>query len=480
MPRSGEANMRTNAGAGDIITKANTVFIVISFEGPDQYSMAGGLGTRVTHLSRSLAEMGFVTHFFFIGDPNRPGEGTDTERRLHLYRWCQWISKYHHMGVYDGENQKLRDFNGSLPPFVTERVVKPALDEGKLVVILGEEWHTAEAMIHISDLLRSQAVRDRVVMFWNANNTFGFDRIDWHRLARESTITTVSRYMKHNMWRLGVNPLVIPNGIPVALLNRVDDHAAGQARAAAGGDVLLTKVARYDPDKRWKMAIEATAMLKYAGQRSILLARGGIEPHGREVMDAARALGLILKEVYLNGESPEDYPKAIQNQGGADILELKSPCSQDFLRLLYRASDAVLANSRHEPFGLVGLETMAAGGIAFLGGTGEDYANHLRNCVVLETEDPEEIGDYAMYLLNHPHEAERIREEGRNTASQFTWGAAIANLIRKLEYQAQVQGVLERSPLRREKVVKHTEGRSDSAPLPATVASHQPVLAGSV
>jgi len=472
--------MKTNAGDGNNITNANTLFIAISFEGPDRYSTAGGLGVRVTNLSGSLAEMGFITHLFFVGDPNLPGEEEDIERRMCLHRWCQWISKYHPVGVYDGENEKLRDFNESLPPFVTERVVKPALAEGKLVVILGEEWHTAGAMCRISDLLRSQAMRDRVVMFWNANNTFGFDRMDWHRLAQESTITTVSRYMKHNMWRLGVNPLVIPNGIPVRLLHSVDDHAAGQVRGSAAGDVLLTKVARYDPDKRWKMAIEATATLKRGGQKSVLVARGGIEPHGQEVMDRARAIGLNVKEIYLDGESSDDYPKLIQNPGGADVLELKSPCSQDLLRLLYRASNAVLANSRHEPFGLVGLETMAAGGIAFVGHTGEDYADHLRNCVVLETEDPEEIEEYLAYLLNHPQEAERIREEGRNTASHFTWEAAIGNLLRKLEYQAQTQGLLERSPARRDKMVEHAEDTADSSLFPVMAGSHRPALAGSV
>jgi hypothetical protein len=33
-------------------------------------------------------------------------------------------------------------------------------------------------------------------MFWNANNTYGFHRIDWARLSFTTTMTTVSRYMK--------------------------------------------------------------------------------------------------------------------------------------------------------------------------------------------------------------------------------------------------------------------------------------------
>jgi hypothetical protein len=52
------------------ITSDNTEFVLISFEGPDCYSMAGGLGVRMQNLSRTLAEMGFTTHLFFIGDPH--------------------------------------------------------------------------------------------------------------------------------------------------------------------------------------------------------------------------------------------------------------------------------------------------------------------------------------------------------------------------------------------------------------------------
>ena len=74
------------------------------------------------------------------------------------------------------------------------------------------------------------------------------------------------------------------------------------------------------------------------------------------------------------------------------------------MRLVYQASDAVLANSGREPFGLVGLETMAAGGMAFTGSTGEDYAIPFHNSIVLETSDPKEIETYVMYLAEHPQE----------------------------------------------------------------------------
>ncbi|MDD4859704.1 MAG: glycosyltransferase, partial [Dehalococcoidales bacterium] len=297
----------------------------------------------------------------------------------------------------------------------------------------------AEVMCRLSDHLCSQGLRDRAVMFWNANNTFSFQRIDWKRLKDASTITTVSRYMKHIMWRVGVNPLVIPNGIPRALLNRIDEMESARLRARLNAEIVMTKVARWDPDKRWNSAVESVARLKSSGLKAVLLARGGLESHGAEVLENAHALGLKVRDVTAGGDSLEDYLNALENNNNADILNIKFHCPQDFLRLAYNASDAVLANSGHEPFGLVGLESMAARGVAFTGGTGEDYAIPFQNSIVLETSDPREIEAYVMYLKKYPEEEERLRKAAWSTARRFAWEEIIQNLIQKLEYQARIQ-----------------------------------------
>jgi glycosyltransferase involved in cell wall biosynthesis len=431
------------------ITTENTVFVIVSFEGKDPYSLAGGLGVRVTNLSEALADMGFPVHVFFIGDPKLPGEEVCQGGRLVLHRWCQWISQYHPNGVYDGEEDKLNDFNRSLPTYIVEHIAAPAISQGKLVAILGEEWQTTEAMCRISDLLYQRGLRDKAILFWNANNTLSFNRIDWGRLNYTTRITTVSRYMKHLMWGMGLNPLVIPNGIPKRLLQPVEEEKVQQLRRCLSidGGTVLAKVARWDPDKRWHMAVESVARLKQRGMRAVLLARGGIEPHGVEVLGRARSLGLTVCEAKSSDNSIESYFQSLQNSCQADVIDIKFHLPQDFLRIIYRASDAVLANSGHEPFGIVGLETMAAGGIAFTGSTGEDYAIPYHNAFVLETSDPREIEGYLMYLRECPDEGTRIRSEAQRTASYFTWEAAAENLISKLESQARLQRTLvKRSP----------------------------------
>ena len=97
----------------------------------------------------------------------------------------------------------------------------------------------------------------------------------------------------------------------------------------------------------------------------------------------------------------------------------------------------MLANSGHEPFGLVGLEVMAAGGVAFVGSTGEDYAVPFLNCIVLDTDDPAEINIGLDFLRSHPDVVERMRSDAQETAESFSWKNVMDdNLLGKLRYVA--------------------------------------------
>src|SRR5579883_1796859 len=91
--------------------------VILSFEGPDRYSFVGGLGVRATELAAALGRCGFRTSLFFIGDPEKRGV-EEWQPNVRLYRWCQWISKYHPGSVYDGEAGKIADFSASAPPFI--------------------------------------------------------------------------------------------------------------------------------------------------------------------------------------------------------------------------------------------------------------------------------------------------------------------------------------------------------------------------
>jgi glycosyltransferase involved in cell wall biosynthesis len=126
---------------------------------------------------------------------------------------------------------------------------------------------------------------------------------------------------------------------------------------------------------------------------------------------------------------------------GAAIISLKFFVPDELLPVFYAGADGVLANSGYEPFGLVGLEAMGAGGIAYVGPTGEDYAIPLQNCVVLDdVPDPDEIVHFALSLRDEPELATRIRRNARATARLYTWDAVIPLFLTKLWFLADRQG----------------------------------------
>lgn len=426
------------------LSPADAVFCLLCFEGPDRYSLAGGLGSRVAGLSEALARSGAETHLYFVGDPAAPGVEERCDGHLTLHRWSQWISRYYGSGVYHGENEKLYDFNESVPWDVLEHVVRPAAARGRHVFLLAEDWHTAEVLCRCSDLLHASGLRRDATLVWNANNPMGFERVNWGRLGYVSNLTTVSRYMKHYMWGLGQNPMVIPNGIPDSLLEAVPAEDARRVREALGAGTdnpVFVKVARWDPDKRWVMAVHALAALRAQGVSARLVAKGGIEPHQQEVWALAQRLGLHVADASAGeAATPGSLADALAAVRGADIVNLRGFLPAPVLQALYRGADAVLANSGMEPFGLVGLEAMAAGAIVFTGATGEDYARPLQNALVLETDDAGEIARYWLQLRGREDLVARIREGAIATAREYTWPAVLEVLMHRLDYLAAASG----------------------------------------
>src|SRR5207237_8456905 len=119
-----------------------------------------------------------------------------------------------------------------------------------------------------------------------------FHSSTWAQRAFTCMLMTVSRYMKHIMWRWGINPIVVPNGIPGSMMARVSQAQVRAVRAAVNAPAFLFKIGRFSPDKRWHQAIAAAAMLKVRGVTPRLLMRGGLEPFGSEVLDFAAQRGL--------------------------------------------------------------------------------------------------------------------------------------------------------------------------------------------
>ncbi|HKY52427.1 MAG TPA: glycosyltransferase family 4 protein [Candidatus Limnocylindria bacterium] len=394
--------------------------VLVAFEGPDRYSFVGGLATRMIDLADALLERGHRVHHLFVGDPALPTREERYDGHFVLERWGQWISRYHPKDVYDGEEGKYLDFSRTVPPHLVGNVIGEASSRGERSVVLFEDWQTGAAAINTAALLRARGDRS-AALFWNANNTYGFGRVDFPLLRRAASITTISRFMRMELAKVDVEAAILPNGIADRYLKPLPPSDVTAMRKAFGDRPTFVKVARFDVDKRWTWAIDAVAAMRDAGLRPRFVMRGSRSPYADVVGDRIFSHGLNVERLALpSTATSRDLAAAIATTV-AEVVFLDFFIDEKALRSLYAAADGVLANSEKEPFGLVGLEVMASGGIAYLGRTGEDYAVPLGNAVVVQSDDARELLTTHLMLRERPELGRAIRAEGRATAKRFAW-----------------------------------------------------------
>jgi glycosyltransferase involved in cell wall biosynthesis len=200
-------------------------------------------------------------------------------------------------------------------------------------------------------------------------------------------------------------------------------------------------MARWEPEKGWTQALDAVEGLRDRGRPVSLVARsGGPSFDGGDLAGTAAARGLTVTS--LPDPGGLDAQVAAIAAANTDVVSLQFGVTERLAQVLYAAADGVLANSVSEPFGLVGLEAMAAHGLVYTGGTGEDYAVAGRNAVVLETLTPKEIVDHAETFAAQPAAAKRVRRAAYQTARSYTWDRVVRLLLTRIGHQARAQGLL--------------------------------------
>src|SRR2546428_10734769 len=103
---------------------------------------------------------------------------------------------------------------------------------------------------------------------------------------------------------------------------------------------------------------------------------------------SARSIGVSVVGWYESVEDAGGVVRAQAETSGAAVIHLRRFLPDQVIAELNCAATAVLANSRHEPFGLVGLEAMAAGGGALVGATGGGDARPDGHAIAVGTEEP--------------------------------------------------------------------------------------------
>src|SRR5262249_12427562 len=112
-----------------------------------------------------------------------------------------------------------------------------------------------------------------------------------------------------------------------------------------------------------------------------------------------------------------------------DVVSLRSPLDSASCWVLFRGSAAALANRGHEPFGLVGLETMAVDGVACSGCSGEDSAVPSPNALVLETNGLQEFRWRCGAFHTQAQWERALRRTARGMAWHDPWPQIMRHLL---------------------------------------------------
>lgn len=203
--------------------------VLVSFEGPDWYAWRGGLGERVVSLAAELDSRGWLTHHVYLGDPGSPAVES-VASRLVLHRWAQWLSARYPGGVYEGEDAKAEELARSLPAHVLE-LIQPVLETGGVVSVIAEEWQTAPFVVALAEALHRAALDPKVELVWRAGSTFGWERVEWDRLAAVATIAATTPELCRELEARGVPAKLLPADAQatIAGLAPLPDRAAPPA-----------------------------------------------------------------------------------------------------------------------------------------------------------------------------------------------------------------------------------------------------------
>jgi hypothetical protein len=91
--------------------------------------------------------------------------------------------------------------------------------------------------------------------------------------------------------------------------------------------------------------------MKRVGWQPLLIARGGVEAYGAEVLAAAARAGLRVVDCPLREPGVRGLTQALERLGEVDVLNLRSTLNPESRLVLFHSAAAVLANSQHVPSG---------------------------------------------------------------------------------------------------------------------------------
>lgn len=195
---------------------------------------------------------------------------------------------------------------------------------------------------------------------------------------------------------------VLPGGVDVETF-RPHDRAEARRRLGLEGKRVLLCVGRFDPLKRYDLAVSAAALLRERHEVEVVLVGGDLDrdPEAKRLSELAQTLG-IAGNVRFDGTLPHAE-----------------------LPWHYSAADVLLAPSWYESFGLVALEAMACGTPVVAARTGglSSLVHDGETGYLVPLHTPECYADRVDVLLANDALREAMGRAGRSHAEAMSWDA---------------------------------------------------------
>ncbi len=195
---------------------------------------------------------------------------------------------------------------------------------------------------------------------------------------------------------------VLPGGVDVETF-RPMDRAEAKRRLGLDGKRVLLCVGRFDPLKRYDLAVSAAALLRERHRVEVVLVGGDLErdPEARRLSELAASLEMD-GNVRFAGTVPHGE-----------------------LPWHYNAADVLLAPSYYESFGLVALEAMACGIPVVAARTGglSTLVRDGETGYLVPLHTPECYADRIEVLLANDALREAMGRAGRQRAEALAWDA---------------------------------------------------------
>ena len=403
--------------------------LILSWEYPPR--IVGGLGKHVHRLSLALAEAGHTVHVVTRDHPDAPAE--EEIDGVHVVR----VGEYPPIVPFEELIPWVMQFNVG----VLERATKILLDED-VDVVHAHDWLVGYAAAGVKNLFDLPLVSTVHATEYGRHQGYLpgpmnklIHQIEWWLTYESRRTITCSRYMHdqiEEIFQLPPSKLdVISNGVDLDAVHKPEGVEDFRAKHVQDGEKLIFFAGRLEYEKGVQTVLDALPLV--TEHLPVRFYVAGVGTHEQALREHVERDGLDGQVEFL-GFVPEDE-----------------------LRMFYAAADLAVVPSIYEPFGMVALETMAAGTPCIAADTGglRELVVHDATGLRFEPGDPASLAGAILRLLTDARLDRRLTLDARRMLNdQFSWTTIAERTV----------DVYERA-IREERELRRTRRRDERTPL---------------